>query len=378
MTTESWTQGVSCGLRLGALDPSAAEHFVAAIENDRLPRRDGGRRLGELDTDLGRLAVRRDTRDDRSIAIANLSENALALPSRRTRPVPFARDERTRTRRRGADRDPRGASVDRPDVERRSRGDAEAAPLADREALDAVVPSEHATRLVDDVSRDAARRPRADECRGITEAEILAVGLVGDRKGECGGTRANLFLPPRAERERHVLELPAGEREQEVGLIAALVRAATQYRCPVAALDPRVVTGRDDVGAARERPFEQHAELEFAVAGDARIRGPSRRVGSDEAGDDAAVERRALVDLVVRDAEGTSDASGVAVVGADAIVPPRRVPEPERRALDAISPLDQMAELEKKVAELEAKTAASPPAAPAAVTPLRKASGDES
>jgi hypothetical protein len=35
-----------------------------------------------------------------------------------------------------------------------------------------------------------------------------------------------------------------------------------------------------------------------------------------------------------------------------------------------------MAELEKKVAELEAKTGASPPAT--AVTPLRKAAGDES
>ena len=52
------------------------------------------------------------------------------------------------------------------------------------------------------------------------------------------------------------------------------------------------------------------------------------------------------------------------------------LPDPVSRALGVV--LDQMAELEKKVAELEAKTASSPPAAPAAVTPLRKASGDES
>jgi serine O-acetyltransferase len=49
------------------------------------------------------------------------------------------------------------------------------------------------------------------------------------------------------------------------------------------------------------------------------------------------------------------------------------LPDPVSRALGVV--LDQMAELEKKVAELEAKTP-QPPAA--AVTPLRKASGDES
>jgi len=43
------------------------------------------------------------------------------------------------------------------------------------------------------------------------------------------------------------------------------------------------------------------------------------------------------------------------------------------RALGVV--LDQMAELEKKVAELEART--REPAPPAEVTPLRKASGDE-
>jgi serine O-acetyltransferase len=51
------------------------------------------------------------------------------------------------------------------------------------------------------------------------------------------------------------------------------------------------------------------------------------------------------------------------------------LPDPVSRALGVV--LDQMAELEKKVADLEAKTGASSPAA-ASLTPLRKASGDES
>jgi serine O-acetyltransferase len=51
------------------------------------------------------------------------------------------------------------------------------------------------------------------------------------------------------------------------------------------------------------------------------------------------------------------------------------LPDPVSRALGVV--LDQMSELEKKVADLEARTKAAQEPPTAAVTPLRKASGDE-
>ena len=77
-------------------------------------------------------------------------------------------------------------------------------------------------------------------------------------------------MPDRKARAR---ELLLREREQEVGLVLRRVRAAPQHEAAVgAALDARVVTGGQRVGAKAERAIEQRRELQIGVAVRARNR----------------------------------------------------------------------------------------------------------
>ena len=96
-------------------------------------------------------------------------------------------------------------------------GDAEPAPLPDREVDDAVVAAEHAAGEIDDVARLGGARPQAFDHLGIAagrhEADVLAVVLVGDRKPEAARELPRLGLGALAEREAQQLELLARGRE---------------------------------------------------------------------------------------------------------------------------------------------------------------------
>src|SRR5262249_51922884 len=130
------------------------------------------------------------------------------------------------------DHDPARTGVEPHHVERMAGGDAEAAALADGEMDDAGMPPEHAAVEVDDVAglggpglepldhlAVAARR---------TEADVLAVVLVGNRQAEPARQLAGLGLGLVAERETQEVELLARRGEQEIALVAFLLAGAIE------------------------------------------------------------------------------------------------------------------------------------------------------
>ncbi len=84
------------------------------------------------------------------------------------------------------------------DVERLADREAEAAALADGVVDDALVAAEHAAVEMDDLAglRGAGPQPLDDVAVAPLrhEADVLAVGLVGDREAELAGERARLVL----------------------------------------------------------------------------------------------------------------------------------------------------------------------------------------
>ena len=77
----------------------------------------------------------------------------------------------------------------------------------------------------------------------------------------------------------------------------------------------RVVPGCHEVAAHLARPVEQRAELEVAVAVDARVGGAPLLIGADELVDDRTRERLAEVDGLPGDAQPRADGLGVLQVG---------------------------------------------------------------
>ena len=108
----------------------------------------------------------------------------------------------------------------------------QAAALAHGEAHDAVVAADDAARHVDDVARLDRLGPQLLHHRGIVavghEADVLAVGLVGDRQVEALGQRPRLALGQVAERKAQEVELLVRRAEQEIALVARRIGAAMQ------------------------------------------------------------------------------------------------------------------------------------------------------
>ena len=101
-------------------------------------------------------------------------------------------------------------------VEGLGRGHAEPAPLADGELVLAVVAAEHAARPVHDLAGRVSPRAAvaAQERRGCrapaSEAEVLALALVGDRQPGLARERAHGVLGQPAQRERRAARAAAG------------------------------------------------------------------------------------------------------------------------------------------------------------------------
>ena len=123
-----------------------------------------------------------------------------------------------------------GRSVDAGDPARDAVADAEAAALADREAMDAAVLGQRRALGVDDPPglSAAGRRLALDEAGVVTvgdEADLLALRLLGDRQAESTGMRAHLALGEVAERKARPGELGLGQAEEKVGLVLGARRA---------------------------------------------------------------------------------------------------------------------------------------------------------
>ena len=94
-------------------------------------------------------------------------------------------------------------------------------------------------------------------------------------------------------------------------------------------VDPRVVAGRQAVGAEQPGPLDQVAELDVAVALQAGIGGAAAGVLVDEAIDDGLAELRLHVDRVERHADPGAGQPGVvhrrdAAAGVGAVLRRRR------------------------------------------------------
>ena len=143
---------------------------------------------------------------------------------------------------------------------------------------------EPSARPLSSTNRAAASvgRPPRDERRVVAvghEADLLAVGLVGDQQSEPARLGAHVRLRQRAHRKHRAGQLLLRQREQEVRLVLVAIDAALeQPSSGRRSLDARVVAGRHLVGAESPRAIEQRRELEVAVAVRARQRRPARGV----------------------------------------------------------------------------------------------------
>src|SRR3954447_9868668 len=259
--------------RRAARDGAAAEHArpraVAVVDHAGLAGRDAV--LGAVQLDLrparsqaerrrARLAGRAHAHRDRNLSIAR--ERRVAEPVE-------VRERHRAGRERGAwaDHDLGLARVEADDVKRFADGEPEPAPLPDRVMDDAAVAAEHAAVEVDDVA--GARRPGLQPLDDLAvmalryEADVLAVGLVGDAEPELPGEPARLGLAELAEREAQHLELLARRGVEEIALVALRIGGAEQGAAASRQRAARdVVPGREQVGGKLARRREQVAELD--------------------------------------------------------------------------------------------------------------------
>src|SRR6266699_1200746 len=214
-----------------------------------------------------------------------------------------------------------------------------AASLAYGEAVHAGVPPELAPRLVHDEARTQRLRRRVplDERGHVPaghEADLHALGLVGDRQPERGRLGAHLRLGEIADREERVREVGGAEREQEVGLVLGRVDGGPEVRAAGRRVgaDARVVAGCEPAGAERAGALPEDAELEVPVAARARVRGAAGHVLGDERTDDVPLEVVGEVEDVVREAEAVGDRARVVEVVERAAAPAAARREAKRDA----------------------------------------------
>src|SRR5436190_12569791 len=191
-------------------------------------------------------------------------------------------------------------------VERLRRGDAEALPLAGREAPVPAVASELTAVLVHERARARVEPLALEEGTVVVagqEARLLALAAPRDREAGALGLRPRLALGLIAERERDAPELAWVEPGQHVRLILLWIRRPREQGAPAVLDDTGVVAGDEHVGAGAAREREQAPEAERAVAAHAGVRRLAARVPSHERADDRAPEVLAQVERHVRHAE---------------------------------------------------------------------------
>ena len=201
----------------------------------------------------------------------------------------------------------------------RAAGQTQAAPLSDGEVLDALVPPQHVAGGVHDVAGlfVSALAQELAVVAGGNKADVLAVGLVGVGKAGVGGQLADFRLGVASHRHQRSGQLLLTHPEEDVGLVLVGVGAASQSPLHGAGavgsvrLDARVVAGGDVAGLHHPGALGQEAELDFVVAGDARVRRASAFVLALEVVDDEGAELALHVEHVVGYAEDAADGAGI-------------------------------------------------------------------
>src|SRR5215468_9498821 len=180
----------------------------------------------------------------------------------------------------------------------------------------ALVAAKHAAGKIDDVTGLHRIRAQAADDVGVAagrnEADVLAVLLVGDLKAKAARQLAHLRLVHVAERETQEVELLARGREQKIALVAIGIGCTMQRaRSGGQAARGDIMTGGKRSSAEVARGFQQIAELDRAVALDARHRRLAMRVALGEIIDHGLAETAFVVQHVMRNADGSRDIAGV-------------------------------------------------------------------
>ena len=181
------------------------------------------------------------------------------------------------------------------------------------------MPAEHAPIHMDDVAGLAGFGPQLANEIGIAaaryEANVLAVGLGGDRKPVPCCNRARLVLGQSGQGKAQEIHLGLGGAIKKIALVAieimGAVQAATAAR-PGPALD--IMACRQRIGAKIHGSLQQIAELDGLIAGHA---GDGRLAGEISVGkgvDDRLAEILLIVENIMGHAEMIGHATGVANV----------------------------------------------------------------
>ena len=197
------------------------------------------------------------------------------------------------------------------------------------------------------ISPGVGPAPVGDELAVVAvgyEADLLAVGLVGDGKPGLRSHGANAVLGVFAHGQHEAVELALAEREQHVRLVLAAVDALQQPLARSVVLDAGVVAGGDVVGVQEHRPSQQEVELDLVVAGEARMWRAAPVVLPAEVVDHVGLELALEVHHVVGNADRLADASRVVDVldGAAPLALSRHVlalhgPKTHRHADDVVA-----------------------------------------
>ncbi len=200
--------------------------------------------------------------------------------------------------------------IERHDVERTPRRDAQPATLPHRVVRQTAVLAEPPPRGVDDRPRDESpRRGPARQESGVVvagnEADLLTLRAFRRRETARARHRPHPILGEPAEGKSNPRERRARDREQEIRLILAAVRAPDEARLSIARPESnaRIVTRGESIGPQFARLVEQQTEFHAGVAEGAGVRGAPGRVGRGEGRNDEALEFGAQIPAGERDAE---------------------------------------------------------------------------
>src|SRR5713101_3923096 len=205
------------------LDESAAQHFVAAIENARLPRGDG--RPPALEAHFRAIGFdHRERCRQCRMTVANLDFDSDLAGGRHFRMNETHTPSGETTRRQLCARSHThvpGGCVDSSHVERFARRNAQAAALPDGKTMQSRMRRERPAASVDDSSRANPPWPALalDERRVIAvrhETYLLAIGLIGVDQPKLASTRADFHLGHRTQRKQRAGKLALGQHEKEV------------------------------------------------------------------------------------------------------------------------------------------------------------------
>src|SRR3989442_8205424 len=190
---------------------------------------------------------------------------------------------------------------------------AESAALSHRIQGGASMRSQRAPAAIDDWAA-ADWQPRRQIAGGLAardEADLLALGFVGDGQAELAGVLADLTLGHAAEREQDAPEPLAVQVIEHVRLVLRVVDGGVQLGATGTLHDPRVVAGGQPVESELEHAREHEVEAHERIASHAGIRGAALEVGAVERLDDPFPELALQVPAVIRNVEDRGDTARV-------------------------------------------------------------------